>query len=902
MTERDSILVVDDEPLSLIAKVKILQKNDYLIYQADTGLKGLEIARTHRPDLVLLDIVLPDINGLEVCRQLKANPETERIFIVLTSCVLTSSDEQAAGLEAGADDYIACPIANREMLARVKANLRIVHTEKRLRVSEEKYRELVENLNDVLYTVNSDGIITYVSSAIHAVLGYTAAELTGDHFTRMVHPQDMNSIKTAFDDVISGKLHPSEYRMKKKDGTYCWVRTSSRPFFENNIVRGLQGILTNIDDRKKAEIALKFSETELKFAQKIAKIGSWYWDIKTDLVDWSDQTYDIFGAPHVTPSFDFEKSFVHPDDAELWHNTVNVARKEGKAFNLDYRAIRSDGQIIWIHNESKTVFDKDGDFVGIRGIVQDITEKRQLEQEREKLQQQLFQSQKMESIGRLAGGLAHDFNNLLTAISGFAELIFEQLDENDPLKRDIEAILRSAQSGSQLTNQLLVFSQKQIFSPKTIEINQEILRSEMILKRLLGEDIELIFHPGDNLKYVRFDATQLEQILVNLSVNAREAMPKGGLLTLETINVTLPQNPEYTNNRPPPGEYVLITIQDSGIGMEPEIMKNIFEPFFTTKPEGKGTGLGLSTVYGILKQHNSHIYCESQINKGAIFSIYVPVCDEIPQTESEEYRKGDYSGTETILLVEDEELVRSFTKRVLESLRYTVIEANDGTVALEKMKQYNGLVDLLVTDVVMPRMSGKELYDHISVLFPDLDVLYISGYTQDIIAQHEVLGKGINFLSKPFHPKDLARKVRHILDSRKRDTAPKELDDPKNMVLIIDDDADIRELASLHIAAMKYDTVTAESGEEGLTVFDENRDRIVLVLLDLTLPDQSGISVLHTLQEKQKTLPVILVSGYSPDEVVEELNASKWTFFLAKPFMKKDIQHAVQEALLRGAI
>ncbi|GAH38472.1 unnamed protein product, partial [marine sediment metagenome] len=398
-------------------------------------------------------------------------------------------------------------------------------------------------------------------------------------------------------------------------------------------------------------------------------------------------------------------------------------------------------------------------------IFQDITDRKRAETEQGKLQAQLVQSQKMESIGRLAGGVAHDFNNILTAINGYAEMIIDSLEPGDPMRADMEEIKSAGGRAAGLTGQLLTFSRKQVISPKVIRPNEILERSQKMLRRIIGEDIDLIFVPANRLGRIKADPAQLDQILVNLAVNARDAMPEGGKLTIETQNVTADEMFCNSHIGAEPGDYVMLAVTDTGCGMDEETKSSIFEPFFSTKSKEQSTGLGLSTVYGIVKQNDACISVYSEPNVGTTFKVYFPrvveKADRLPSDKSTELPTGN----EIILLVEDEDIVRGLAKRVLERQGYKVIEANDGGGAYLQSKKHKGKIHLLLTDVIMPNMNGKQLHAELLNTRPELRVLFMSGYTENVIAHHGVLHENTDFIQKPFSIESLTRTVRRVLDS-----------------------------------------------------------------------------------------------------------------------------------------
>jgi PAS domain S-box-containing protein len=453
---------------------------------------------------------------------------------------------------------------------------------------------------------------------------------------------------------------------------------------------------------------------------------------------------------------------VHPEDRP---NTREVATKIMSGIpvrDFENRYARKDGSeanIMWSANwsrEDRTMF----------CVARDINEIKVAEQALRHTEEQLRQSQKMEAIGQLAGGIAHDFNNLLTVISGYGELSARKLKAEDPLRLNLEEIKKAGDRAASLTRQLLAFSRRQILQPKVLDLNQVVLDLEKMLGRLIGEDVEMRTNLAPSLGSVKADPGQIEQVLMNLAVNARDAMPQGGKLTIGTENVYL--DPDYASHHlaVTPGPYILLAVSDTGHGMTEETKSRIFEPFFTTKEQGKGTGLGLSTVYGIVKQSGGNIWVYSEPGAGTTFKIYLPRTDEgageyvrgLPATEV-------LKGTETVLLVEDEELVRNLVRHVLEDAGYKLLEATNGGAGLQLCDQYEAPIHLLLTDVVMPEMSGQQLAERLRKTRPGMAVLYMSGYTEDTIVHHGVLDEDVSFIEKPFNPDALARKVREVIDA-----------------------------------------------------------------------------------------------------------------------------------------
>jgi two-component system cell cycle sensor histidine kinase/response regulator CckA len=424
---------------------------------------------------------------------------------------------------------------------------------------------------------------------------------------------------------------------------------------------------------------------------------------------------------------------------------------------VDLRHCKKDGTIIEVEISADSIF-----FAGRPArlvLVKDVTARKRLED-------QLRQSQKMEAVGRLAGGVAHDFNNLLTAIQGYSEFVLDSLDADDPRYADMKGIQEAAQRAAGLTHQLLAFSRQQVLAPEMVSLNGLIRDTERLLRRLIGEDVEIHMALAEDLGLVRADPGQLQQVLLNLAVNARDAMPQGGMLILETHNVEVGPDHPASQGLVSPGSYVLLAVTDAGVGMDEETKARIFEPFFTTKRPGEGTGLGLATVYGIVRQSGGFIWVYSEPNRGTTFKIYLPLAEGGPASaERPAVVRASPRGSETILLVEDEELVRRLAHKILEGHGYDVMVAGGGKAALQVVGAGESRLDLLVTDVVMPGMSGRQLAEELRIRQPGLKVLYLSGYTDDAIVRHGVLEQEVFFLQKPFSPDALLRKVREVLDS-----------------------------------------------------------------------------------------------------------------------------------------
>jgi PAS domain S-box-containing protein len=458
---------------------------------------------------------------------------------------------------------------------------------------------------------------------------------------------------------------------------------------------------------------------------------------------------------------------VHPDDRAEVLARLEQGEDAARSVSMVYRMSHADGRWLWFETFGKAISGPGEKLTGWVFNSREITARRHAEEERARLEDQLRQAQKLESIGRLAGGVAHDFNNLLTGITLSVEMMLYDPFVAEPMRHDLQDVKAAAERAAALTAQLLAFGRKQVIDPKIVDLNQLVAGSVAMLKRLIGEDVELTFTPGAGLGMLKVDRSQMEQVLVNLAINARDAMPEGGELSIETADAVVNDESCRSNPEAAPGRYVRWSVRDTGTGMPPEVMARLFEPFFTTKETGKGTGLGLSTIYGIVKQNRGFITVESKVGEGSTFAVYLPVASSLPPAAiATAERTTSTMGQETVMLVEDEEVVRNLTRRLLERAGYTVIVAERGDEAYSMLAANPDEIDLLLTDVIMPGMNGGQLYENAKRLKPDLRVIYMSGYTADAIAHHGVLDGTTVFIQKPFEAELLIRRVREVLDAR----------------------------------------------------------------------------------------------------------------------------------------
>lgn len=855
MSTKDKILVVDDNPENIHVLAEALE-DKYQVLFATSGSKALSIISSDdRPDVVLLDVMMPEMDGYEVCSRLKANAETWDIPVIFITARDQEVDE-TKGLNLGAVDFIVKPFSLPVVKARLKAALRLkeemdnrkILTRKledlnknleqrvqektvalqqahdNLSASEKRYRTIYETAIEGIFEVTPEGRFLSASPSLARILGYESpmelmSSVTDVSRQLYAHPEDRKQFKTRLEQ--EGEIFNFETRFKKKQGDIIWVMICAK-VVKKEISGKIchQGFLVDISHQKESQLKSLQHMRELRLLNKVISASvtetqaegilntackelakAFNLSQATALLLDKDPTRAKVVAEHIT----VQEGSV-PADPSLFNQSIKlkecplVARSIEAASPIIIQEVQNDDRNTPISDYLKkynirslllvplmiegrncgclamgslksNYFSDDKIRLGqsVADQISGALTRIELDEDRRQLEKQYFQAQKMEAIGQLTGGVAHDFNNILTVILGLTELLRLQEDPRNPKRADLDQIYSSAEHAAALISQLLAFSRQQILQPIPLNFNTVLQQFEKMLKRIIGEDVELLTVLDPDLAMVKADQGQMEQVLMNLTVNARDAMPYGGRLTIETANVVLDANDANRLLNMHPGTYVMVAVSDTGTGIEKSILPHVFEPFFTTKDKGEGTGLGLSTIYGIINQSGGHIHVESEPGQGTTFKIYLPQLEKEATDRHAGRQDKDLSevtgGSETVLVVEDDEVLRGIVFNGLTSYGYTVLTADRASTASDLFAAHDNAVDLLLTDVVIPgEENGVKLAKRLGEKRPHIKVLYMSGYTNKAIAHHGIVDTGMNFIQKPFLPEDLARKVRQTLD------------------------------------------------------------------------------------------------------------------------------------------
>jgi PAS domain S-box-containing protein len=638
-----------------------------------------------------------------------------------------------------------------------------------LQRQKDRYLGLFETSPDALILLRGHVLIdcnpaalSIFAGAKEAIIGKTVADLSPPE-----QHDGRSSVDLAvqlIDEAKPGSLQTFEWQHRALDGRLFDAEVQLKRFGEDAGDVLLVAFIHDITERKQAEEQIRKSEEQFRNLYDEAPVGYFEYDLQGNITRVNNTYLRILG-------YSAEDMLGQP----CWKFIVDeVAREQilaklvgvrTPAVGLERTYRHKDGTIFPVLFEDRLLLDEEGHIKGVRTTIQDITERKRAEEEREKLQTQLIQAQKMDSIGRLAGGVAHDFNNMLGVIIGHAELALMKIGPDEPVRAGLKEIQKAAQRSADLTRQLLAFARKQTVDLKVLDLKETVESALKMLRRLIGENISLSWFPCKDLATIKMDPSQIDQILVNLCVNARDSIPGTGKIIIETDSVSLDEAYCSRHTGFVPGDYIQLVVSDTGCGMDAKALSLLFEPFYTTKETGKGTGLGMAMVYGIVKQNNGFINVYSEPDKGTTFRLYFPRCtDQADLQGGKVWHDAPSLGNETILLVEDGAMILDITRTMLETQGYTVLAAATPEEAINLAKEHGGEIDLLLTDVIMPEMNGRDLSRHILGYYPNIKSMFMSGYTADIIAHHGVLDEGVHFIQKPFSMKDLGAKLREALE------------------------------------------------------------------------------------------------------------------------------------------
>jgi len=831
-----TVLALNDLPEQLEILSSILKTAGYNVLQATNPRAATRLATRQQPDLIVSDVSKPLLDGFELHRRIRSVPTLADTPILVVSALHLSDDSQAmSAAHPTRDDFLESPYDPIALVAKIASLIERKRTQDQLRHSQARYIELFDNANDIVYTHDLEGHYTSLNKKGQEVTGYTVEEAAALEFDNLATPEDVALAKQMLRRKLAGDQTSTIYEVaiKAKDGTIIPVEVNTQLIYQNGKPVGVQGIARDIRARKEAEerfrqvsesllAAERRAITEYKtlveriahLAQTLASARDLAPIFKT-LLEFT--TLSLPCNALGISLYDHENVEITPHFLWIEGQTVDLSRAEPFPLtNSDVRNAIVSGQTIISTSSNDAALTKlfqhsptdlkprssmtvpmsiMGRTIGTLEIqcttenayqtehtvavemaanlaANTIENVRLLSREREQ-EKQLRQAQKMEAIGHLAGGIAHDFNNVLTAMYGNCDLLMRGLETSNPLRKHVHDIKDSAKRAHLLTRQLLAFSRKQVLQPVNLSLNTVVTDMESFLRSLIGEDITISCKLADSLPQIKADKSQLIQIILNLAVNARDAMPNGGTITIETSLVHLEKGRPHKIAKDPNTAHIELSFTDTGIGMNAETQKRVFEPFFTTKPAGKGTGMGLATVYGCVKQSGGSIWLTSEENEGTTFKIHFPLAKEQQEllAESQRDTANNHMGNQTILIAEDDASVRQVLRDALNLSGYRVIEAINGLDAWDLFRQEQDNIELVITDVLMPEMNGRELALLINKVRPATHIIYISGHPADEITDSGVLLEGVNFLPKPFTTRDAINKIRQVLGTSELITA-----------------------------------------------------------------------------------------------------------------------------------
>jgi PAS domain S-box-containing protein len=793
-----TVLIADDEQKNLILLGDFLTGLGHEVMAAENGKIALEQARANPPEIIISDILMPVMDGFKLCQEWNKDSKLKNIPFIFYTATYTSEDDEKFSLSLGADAFIVKPTPMKELIkivdeviknrkegkqaapkrpeitdetailkehfARMSRKLedklaQLEQTKQVIYESEQMFRAITDNAMDAIILIDNEGCISYWNPAAEKIFGYTREEAIGKQLHQLlIPPRYHDSFKKGFisfketgKGAVAGKS--IELQAIGKGRTEFPIELSLSAIQLKGKWSGL-GVVRDVSERKRTEAELY----KLSLAVEQSQVSIVVTDAKGNIEYVNPKFMEVTGYTReevIGKNPRILKSGEHPPEfyKQFWGVLTS-----GKEWRGELQNKRRDGELYWENASISPIKDTEGVITHFLGVKEDITEKKRLEKH-------LIQAQKMEAIGNLAGGVAHDFNNLLTVIIGYSDFLLTKLDKQDQTNKFVGEIKKAGQRAASLTHQLLAFSRRQVLQPKVIDLNTVVADIEQMLKRLIGEDIELITDCEPELDPVNADQGQMEQVLMNFVINARDAMAGGGRITVKTENVTIDKSYCKTYSYGRPGRFVCLAVHDTGIGMDKETISHIFEPFFTTKKEGQGTGLGLSVVYGIVKQHEGWINVYSEPGHGSVFRVYLPASRVSKEIEAEEaISLEEIRGHgERVLLVEDEAMLREFAVGVLRENGYAVFAAQNAEEALDIFEREKRDFNLVFSDTVMTGKTGIELVDQLLCLKPELAVLMTSGYLENRSQWSLIQERSFNFVHKPYTLSALLRALRKAI-------------------------------------------------------------------------------------------------------------------------------------------